>query len=119
MMGVIAAIAGAIQIASWAMALLDAIEKPSVPTPTKARESRNHQPPQGDRYSYYTGRPLIKQGGTFMTNEKLEMMKDLLMASVLSLSHEEQVMLLNHIREMKEARNNEEATVTEFAAGSY
>lgn len=42
-----------------------------------------------------------------MTNEKLEMMKDLLMAYVLSLSHEEQVMLLNHIREMKEARNNE------------
>ena len=37
MMGVIAAVAGAIQIASWAMALLDAIEKPSVPTPTKAR----------------------------------------------------------------------------------
>ena len=42
-----------------------------------------------------------------MTNEKLEMMKDLLMASVLALAHEEQVMLLNHIREMKEARNNE------------
>ena len=37
MMGVIAAIARAIQIASWAMALLDAIEKPSVPTPSKAR----------------------------------------------------------------------------------
>ena len=37
MMGVIAAVAGAIQIASWAMALLDAIEKPSVPTPTQAR----------------------------------------------------------------------------------
>ena len=35
-----------------------------------------------------------------MTNEKLEMMKDLLKAYVLSLSHEEQVMLLNHIREM-------------------
>ena len=37
MMGVIAAIAGAIQIASWTMTLLEAIEKPSVPTPTKAR----------------------------------------------------------------------------------
>lgn len=37
MMGVIAAVAGAIQIASWVIALLDAIEKPSVPTPTKAR----------------------------------------------------------------------------------
>ena len=37
MMGVIAAIAGAIQIASCTMALLDAIEKPSVPTPSKAR----------------------------------------------------------------------------------
>ena len=37
MMGVIAAIAGAIQIASWVITLLDAIEKPSGPTPTKAR----------------------------------------------------------------------------------
>ena len=37
MMGVIAAVAGAIQIASWTMALLDAREKPSVPTPSKAR----------------------------------------------------------------------------------
>lgn len=37
MMGVIAAVAGAIQIASWTMALLDAIEKHSVPTPSKAR----------------------------------------------------------------------------------
>lgn len=33
MIGVIAAI----QIANWFMAILDAIEKPSVPTPTKAR----------------------------------------------------------------------------------
>ena len=37
MMGVIAAVAGAIQIASWVIALLDAIEKPSVPPPSKAR----------------------------------------------------------------------------------
>lgn len=37
MMGVIAAVAGAIQIASWVISLLDAIEKPSVPTPSKAR----------------------------------------------------------------------------------
>ena len=42
-----------------------------------------------------------------MANEKPEITNDSLMASVLSLSHEEQVMLLNHIREMKEARNNE------------
>lgn len=37
MMGVIATVAGAIQIASCVIAILDAIEKPSVPTPTKAR----------------------------------------------------------------------------------
>ena len=37
MMGVIAAVAGAIQIASWVIALLDAIEKPPVPPPSKAR----------------------------------------------------------------------------------
>ena len=37
MMEVIAAVAGAIQMASWTMALLDAIERPSAPTPTKAR----------------------------------------------------------------------------------
>lgn len=37
MMGVIAAVAGAIQIASWVITLLDAIEKPSVPPPSKAR----------------------------------------------------------------------------------
>ena len=30
-------IAGAIQLTRWVLALLDAIEKPSVPTPTKAR----------------------------------------------------------------------------------
>lgn len=29
--------AGAIQLTRWVLALLDAIEKPSVPTPTKAR----------------------------------------------------------------------------------
>lgn len=33
----LAAIAGAIQLTRWVFALLDAIEKPSVPTPTKAR----------------------------------------------------------------------------------
>lgn len=33
----LAAIAGVIQLTRWALALLDAIEKPSVPTPTKAR----------------------------------------------------------------------------------
>ena len=37
MMGLIVAVAGAIQIATWTMALVDAIEKPSVPQPTKAR----------------------------------------------------------------------------------
>ena len=37
MMEVITAIAGAIQIANWIMALLEMIEKPSVPQPTKAR----------------------------------------------------------------------------------
>lgn len=41
-----------------------------------------------------------------MANEKLEMMKDPLMASVFELSYEEKVMLLEHIREMEEARNN-------------
>ena len=30
-------IAGAIQLIRWVLTLLDAIEKPSVPTPTKAR----------------------------------------------------------------------------------
>lgn len=30
-------IAGVIQLTRWVLALLDAIEKPSVPTPTKAR----------------------------------------------------------------------------------
>lgn len=30
-------IAGAIQLTRWVLALLDAIEKPPVPTPTKAR----------------------------------------------------------------------------------
>lgn len=29
--------AGSIQLTRWMLALLDAIEKPSVPTPTKAR----------------------------------------------------------------------------------
>lgn len=29
--------AGAIQLTRWVLALLDAIEKPPVPTPTKAR----------------------------------------------------------------------------------
>lgn len=31
------AIAGAFQLTRWVLTLLDAIEKPSVPTPTKAR----------------------------------------------------------------------------------
>lgn len=37
MMETIVAIAGAIQLASWLMALIEAIEKPSAPPPTKAR----------------------------------------------------------------------------------
>ena len=37
MMETIVAIAGAIQLASWFMALIEAIEKPSAPPPTKAR----------------------------------------------------------------------------------
>lgn len=36
-MGMVISIAGAVQLAGWVMDLLDAIEKPSVPPPTKAR----------------------------------------------------------------------------------
>lgn len=37
MMGTIIAVAGAIQLTRWILALIDAIEKPSAPAPTKAR----------------------------------------------------------------------------------
>lgn len=37
MMDVITTLTGTIQIASWTMAVPEAIEKPSVPPPTKAR----------------------------------------------------------------------------------
>lgn len=37
MMGTIVAIAGAIQIVNWFMALIETIEKPSAPKPSKAK----------------------------------------------------------------------------------
>ncbi len=37
MMGTIIAIAGAIQLTSWFVALIEAVEKPSAPPPSKAR----------------------------------------------------------------------------------
>ena len=37
MMETVITVAGAIQLTSWVLALLDAIEKPSVPQPSKAR----------------------------------------------------------------------------------
>ena len=37
MIGTLAAVVGVVQMARWAMALIDALEKPSVPPPSKAR----------------------------------------------------------------------------------
>lgn len=37
MMGVVITVAGAIQLTRWVLTLLDTIEKPSVPQPSKAR----------------------------------------------------------------------------------
>lgn len=37
MMGTLAAVVGVVQIARWVMTLIDALEKPSVPPPSKAR----------------------------------------------------------------------------------
>ena len=37
MMGTLAAVVGVVQMARWVMALIDALEKPSVPPPSKAR----------------------------------------------------------------------------------
>ena len=37
MMEAVITVAGAIQLTRWVLALLDAIEKPSVPQPSKAR----------------------------------------------------------------------------------
>lgn len=37
MMEAVITVTGAIQLTRWLLTLLDAIEKPSVPTPTKAR----------------------------------------------------------------------------------
>lgn len=58
--------AGAIQLTRWALALLDAIEKPSVPTPTKARHRGAWTPTA-------TGQPVqpLYQPPTDKTRRKL------------------------------------------------
>ena len=59
-------IAGAIQLTRWVLALLDAIEKPSVlRRPKHDTEELEHQPPQGSRYSHCTSLPPIKQRGNY------------------------------------------------------
>lgn len=65
MMEAVITVAGAIQLTRWVLTLLDAIEKPSVSSPTKARdtESHNHHPPKGGWYGYCISLPPIKQGG--------------------------------------------------------
>ena len=70
--------AGAFQLTRWMLALLDAIEKPSVPTPTKARHREpDHHPTQGGWYAYCTSLPPIKQGGNMSYSSEVAVQKEI------------------------------------------